>query len=449
MQLTEIEPYAWQKPLVDKVAESLERDRMFISGFPTGAGKTVIDLAAAKRLGRPHLVIAPKAALTQWRRMAEAMGAADNLVDVINPESVSKPRGCAYYTRAGLWKLPAGTLVTWDEPHRSASGVDSVSTRALAELKAFSGVRLHAMSATLADSPLKLRALGLWGGLHNFCEASFYDWCRSNGCRLVETGGRMAFKFKPAAGGPPPAEIMAKIRRDFGTRFMALKPSEIPGFPETSVSVKLVDLASRSRAELDAAYASLSERVKAPARSRIAQDMRDREKIEHVMADVLAENAASWIEDGRSVVTFFNFTEPRLRFEAALKALGHDTASVYGGQKEEDRQGGIDAFQANRVFSISVMAEAGGAALSLHDVLQERQRVSQLVPAYNAPTVKQCLGRIQRCGGTYTAQHFVLAAGTVQERVAAAMNRKLVNLDAFNGAFGEEGALAEEDLLPV
>ena len=151
-----IEPYPWQLPLKDAVVHGLRSKRFFISGFPTGSGKTVIALAAAKELGSPHLVVAPKVALTQWRRTAEAMGCGDLLVDVINPEKVSKPSGCEYYTRAGKWKVPPGTVVVWDEPHRSASGIDAVTTQALAELKGYKGLSLHAMSATLADSPYRM-----------------------------------------------------------------------------------------------------------------------------------------------------------------------------------------------------------------------------------------------------------------------------------------------------
>ena len=42
-----ITPYAWQLPLVDAVIAGLKARRLFISGFPTGSGKTVISLAVA------------------------------------------------------------------------------------------------------------------------------------------------------------------------------------------------------------------------------------------------------------------------------------------------------------------------------------------------------------------------------------------------------------------
>ena len=440
-----ITPYDWQVPICQKAADSLEKNRVFISGLPTGAGKTIIALDAAHRTGGPHLVVAPKVALTQWRRTAEAMGVSDLIYGIINPERISKPGGCEFYDRERLWRLRPGTTVVWDEPHRSASGIKSLTTRAVAELRAF-GARLHLMSATLADSPLKLRAAGYWCGLHKFVEDDFYHWCRKHGCTNVEIGygrdtaGRVTFQF--TKNQAEAAAIMAGIRADMGDRFMSLKADDIPGFPTETVAVKLVDLAKRSREEIDAAYAEMSERMRSKAAAAVAENGRERERIEWVMAETVAEIAADYAAAGNSVVVFFNFTEPRLRFEAKVREFGVALASVHGDQNDTLRQAGIDAFQRNEIPVMSVMAEAGGASLSLHDELHARPRVSLIMPSWNSATVKQCLGRIRRCNGTHATQFFVLAAGTVQERVAATLRRKLNNLTAFNDG------LCDDDLQP-
>lgn len=435
--IPKISVYKWQEPLVDAVTTSLLRNRVFISGFPTGSGKTVIALAAAKRLGGPHLVIAPKVANTQWHRMAEAMGVADQIVDVINPEKISTPRGCAYYTRKDKWNLPLNTTVIWDEPHRSASGIDGITTLALAELKAYSGIRLHAMTATLADSPLKLRALGWWTDLHKFNTTSFYSWCRENGCSMNKIGrgdtARSVFQFTRNAAEA--RILMASIRQEMGEKFMAIKAEDIPDFPTQTLDTLLLDLNTRDTAEIERAQKDMSERMRSAAKSDMAEIGRSRERIEFIMAEAVAEMAANLIEDGNSAVVFFNFTEPRLRFEAALAKRGVAFSSIHGGQTKADvRQANIDAFQNNEVHCISVMTEAGGAALSLHDVHHARSRVSLILPSWNAATVKQCLGRIRRCEGTHATQYFVLAAKTVQERVALTLQRKLGNIDALNDA---------------
>ena len=119
---------------------------------------------------------------------------------------------------------------------------------------------------------------------------------------------------------------------------------------------------------------------------------------------------------------------------AKLTELGAAHVQIHGSQKDGDRQAAIDAFQDNGVHVILVNSQAGGASVSLHDVKHERPRTSLLVPSWNAADVKQCLGRIRRCGGTAVVQKIVLAAGTIQERVAASLQRKLKNIDSLNDA---------------
>jgi hypothetical protein len=449
-----MKPFPWQEPLVGAIVTSLQKNRMFISGFPTGSGKTILALAAAKQLADKHLVFAPKVSLTQWRRTAEAMGCSDQLIGVMNPEKV--PIGkCPFFTeicvngyKQKLWRLPPNCIVTWDEPHRSASGEDSATADALARLKAAQGVKLHAMSATLADSPRQLRALAWWAGLHEWHNASFREWCRKHGCIYEKVKSfdpkvnlvRERWMFNFTKDKAEAMAHMADVRREFGGMFMSMKAEDIPDFPTEDISTELIDLDKRDRDEIDEAYASMSERMKTKGASILAENGRERERIEFVMAEAAAELAAYYVADGSSIVIFFNFTEPRLRFEEAYKRLAkkyelvEEIASVYGGQTDKERQAGIDAFQANEIHCESVMAAAGGAALSLQDVLGTRPRTSLILPGWDAKAIKQCLGRIRRCGGGHATQKFLFAAGTVQERVAARMQLKLQNLDAFNFA---------------
>ena len=106
--------------------------------------------------------------------------------------------------------------------------------------------------------------------------------------------------------------------------------------------------------------------------------------------------------------------------------------SIYGGQKEAERQAGIDAFQDNRVHVMVGMLAACSVAVSLHDVKHERRRVSLISPGYSAPEFVQALGRIRRVGGTVATQYIVLAADTVEEKVGKTIERKLGNLSALS-----------------
>lgn len=439
----------FQAPIAEACFRALEARRFFVNACTTGSGKTFVSCDVMNRRKRPALVVAPKAALTQWRRVADQMESRKWLLDVINPEQISKPSGCQWYTRDKLWSLPPSTDVYFDEIHRSCGGIKSQTGLAVAQLKAF-GTALCAMSATVACDPLHLRSLGYWAGFHQYNRDSFYAWCRQNGCKDVDVGfgmgsaGRSAFMF--TKNRQESKRIMASIRAAFGESMLALGPEDIPGFPSQTLNIKLVDLSKRDRAEIDAAYAAMSERIKATGKSQMAELGKERQRVEFVMADALAELAADAIEDGYSTVTVMNYTEPRERMVASLKARGvMNVSQIYGTgsdgrpQKDTDRDRNKDLFQNNTNHAIVVNCEAGGVALSLHDELQERMRVSHIVPSYNASSVRQALGRIRRVDGTHAAQNFVIAAGTVMERVAAALERKLANLDAL---------LTDEDLMP-
>lgn len=434
-----VKPYDWQLPVIRAQTDSLRKNRVFVNSACTGAGKTVMALASAAELGRPTLVVAPKVSLTQWRRTAEAMGCAGLLVDCVNPEQISKPTGCRWYRRGskkpsdfGKWDIPENLLVIWDETHRSTSGMDSTATMAMAVLKAYPGTSLLAMSATVADSPVKLRALGWWMGLHGFNRNSFFNWCRRYGCSTVLYGTRSVFQF--TKNRAKAREALSRLRADMGEMYLAVRPEDIPGFPDQTVDTVLVDLTDGERKEIDEAYAEMPARLLSPRADELAEIIRLRQKIEFIKARTVAELAVSSVSDGRAAVIFCNFTDPRLRVEKALAKAGVSFGSIYGGQKEDERQAMIDAFQANRLDAAVVMTAAGGAALSLHDERHERPRESFITPSYNAAEVKQALGRIRRCNGTPVCQHIVLGAGTVEERVNRALSGKLDNIDTLTDA---------------
>jgi len=440
--------FNWQEPISDKAYNSLQNNRMFVNACTTGAGKTFICCDVIRRMKTPHLIIAPKASHTQWLRVAQDMDVLPYILDVTNPEQLSKTTGCRWYTREGLWKLPENTTVVFDEIHRGASGISkmntktgkptAITTRAVAQLKAFPGSKLHAMSATTACDPLHLQALGYWAGMHGFNERSFYAWCRRHGCRDVSLGDRGSM-FQFTRKKKEAAEIMQEIRADFGDRFCALGPDEIPGFPGQIVRTKLIDLRKRDRQEIEAAYKEMSLRMKTRALAQIAEGGRERERIEFIMAGALSEIVLNSVADGNSVVVFFNFTEPRERFVAGIRTVyAGGISQVYGNQKD-NRQANIDAFQANQNYLMVVNLSAGGVSLNLHDVLHQRPRESFIIPSYDAAAIRQALGRIRRVEGTFATQTFVIAAGTIQERVKVNLDLKTRNIDALNNG----------DLFPV
>ena len=435
--------YDWQVPLAEKTALALQERRVAILSAQTGAGKTPIAIDVARRLGMHYLVIAPKVSLTQWKRTAEAMGYSDSLLGIINPERLSIAQGCAFYNRGwdSPWKIPENTLVIWDEPHRNASGIDSRATLAMAQLKAYPTSRLLAMSATIADSPLKLRGIGYWLALHDFTKHSFYDWCRMHECQDVPMGWgatrRSVFMF---TRNPFQARnAMQSIHQEIGSALITCTASEIPGFPDETIETISLDLDKDNQKAIKEAYASMCPRLLSKAASDMAEVLKQRQRAEYCKVKATVELAEGYEEDGYSPVLFFNFTESRLLAEKILTEHSKQFASIFGGQTDVSRQKGIDSFMDNSIHFLICMSQAASCALSAHDVHHVRPRVSFISPGFNAADMKQALGRIRRVNGTKATPFFVLAANTVEDRVARSLERKLSNIDTIN----------DSDLLPI
>ena len=436
----------WQRPIAAKQTEVLRRERVFLEAATTGAGKTYLAAQTILDLKMPTLVVCPKIARSQWREVLEGLGAMEYVLDVINPENLISSRKQQWYSHEGGWaNIPPGpALLVFDEIHRGASGIFKRSRasrtgtgckQALMVCRwvnaSTPGHRVLAMSATPAESPLKMQVIGYLMGFHGFFADSFYGWCRQNGCVFVERGTRMALEFTRS---PAQAKrVMAGLRAQMGDRFLSVGPGDIPDFPEEVVETVLVDLDAEDHEALVKAYEEMPRNLKEikPGTDEMVKLLRLRQQAEFAKAEVIAQMAAEAVEDGNSVFVCLNFTDARLRVENYLSKHAVPFANIYGGQHEVERQTGIDAFQDNRVHVMVGMSSACGVALSLHDVKHERPRVSLISPGYSCAELKQALGRIRRVGGTTAVQKIVLAAKSVEERVAKAVNRKVDNLAAL------------------
>ena len=422
----------WQAPLANHQTNVLRTERVMLSACHTGSGKTYLACQTIRDLGMKTLVVCPKIAISQWRSVVRGMGVEDLVVGVTNPEHLVASKRDPYYSDETGWKLPDGMLLVFDEVHRGASGPDSKTTKALARwcAKARPLSKVLAMSATPFETPEKLRALGYLMGFHRFTSASWYDFLRANGCRYVDIGwGRNRRRVLEFTKNRAEASaIMSGLRGRMGERFMTIGPGEIPGFPDEVKEVVLVDLAKKDHDALVRAYAEMPERIQRMSEDDMVKTLRLRQQAEFCKAETMADMAASYVEDGNSVFVMVNFTDARKRVESRLSELGVEFASIYGGQPKAERQGGIDAFQSNRVHVMVGMAAACSVALSLHDERHERPRVSIISPGYSASEFSQGLGRIRRVGGTTAVQKIVMAAGSVEERVGRAIERKMNNL---------------------
>ncbi|NQT93706.1 MAG: hypothetical protein HQ559_13180 [Lentisphaerae bacterium] len=162
-----------------------------VDASDTGIGKTHVACATCKELGLRPAVICPKNLVTVWLKASRDWGLPEP-VFVTNYEALRTgrtkflswtARGSA---KRAVWSLAAGTVLIFDEVHRCA-GRGTLNAEMLAAARRY-GIPVIGLSATAAESPLKLNALGFVLRLHDGGD-SFWRFCRENGCVKSYWGG--------------------------------------------------------------------------------------------------------------------------------------------------------------------------------------------------------------------------------------------------------------------
>lgn len=290
------------------------------------------------------------------------------------------------------------------------------------------GHPLLLLSATLAESPLDLRAVLHVSGICKW--SAFFGWLLRNGCRKAVFGG---FELIPQRKDETFAYLHDELFRKRGSRIRIAELGDL--FPETQITAEAFDLGDpdaiqRVYDEMEEELSDLADAAKNDgAMNPLTIQLRARQKTELLKVPGVAALAQNYVDEGNSVVIFTNF---KASLDALCEKLGTDCA-IYGGQSASSRQDAIDRFQRDEARIIVVNIQAGGEGISLHDINGNYPRVSLLFPTYSASDLRQALGRIRRSGGkSKSLQRILFAAGTVEEKVCSRVQKKLENIDRLN-----------------
>jgi len=430
--------YDYQVRSAEVVESALRKHGFALDASDTGTGKTYVACEVARRLGLPFVVICPKSIRTAWTRVARQAGIEP--LDVLNVEKL-KAGTTPWLSRRGRnqwqWSLPPGSLIIWDEVH-NAGGIRTQNSKILALTKAYRYPVL-AISATSAESPLKMRALGYLLGLHSYRD--FWTWVRSNGCFENKWGG---FQFLRGPRGQAAIKrIHSHVFPEYGTRVII---DETDAFPENSIQAEAYDLDEYTSA-INKIYTEMDEALRDPekADTHLTVMLRARQQVELYKTPLLAEMTMDLLEEGKSVVVFVNFRDT---LEQLQQRLGSDIkmSVIFGGQSTTVRDSNVDLFQADHTRVCLTMVQAGGQSISLDDRTGKHPRVSLVCPGFNAVELSQALGRIHRAGTkTKCVQKIVFAADTIEERACAAVKRKLDNISLLNDGDLQQGVVFHEN----
>ncbi len=422
----------YQTEHAQRIEAALRQWRVALDASDPGTGKTYIACAVAARLQCPVAIITTKATVPNWAAVARGFGFSPLLIANYEKVRTGRLPECRKSSGRFVWNLPQHCLVIFDECQR-CKGRTSLNAQLLIAARR-QHLRVLLCSATAADNPLGMRAIGYALGLHTL--ADFWQWAQRYG---VAVG---VFGMEYTGGEDCLRELHRQVFPAKGSR---LRIADIPDFPETVIESAIIDT-GKARAiqkEYDALHRelrlaerrrdkkslkALAERMEAKSPSSLTLILRARQAIELYKVAAMAEMTRDGIEEGMSVALLVNFTDTIRELSAKLDC----PHIICGGQAAEERQDIIDRFQRNEIPVVIANIQAGGVGVSLHDPSGQRPRLSIISPTFSAQDLRQALGRVHRSGGAASIQKICFAAGTCEEKTAKSCAAKLHRIDLLN-----------------
>ena len=410
----------WQVEPMTRLVEILKTNLSAVDSSSTGVGKTYTACSVAKNLGLALGVICPKAVIPSWHDASKHIGT--EIKFVVNYEGLKFSAGEKYivWTPMGypVWKISERdpVLLVFDEAHRCKD--HNLSKNALMLISAVSQKIRHLLvSATLADSPLHMRAVGYSLGLHN--GRNFQEWIRSLGC-WKDSNNRWHF-----TGGE---NSMKRIRSSiFPARGVRIRADDLgKDFPTTLITAEVIEASGA-----DKIYESLQKRLEKVQeqtenyhKTVLTEVLGARRRVELLKVPSMVSLAKDAIEQDNSVAIFVCFNETVEALKEALKC-----PVITGETPQNERNRIMKVFRADRIPAVVLNISAGGVGISLHGA---RQRLSLISPSWSAIDLIQTIGRVRRAGGSHSVQKILFANGSVEESVCARVRSKVGCIETLN-----------------
>ena len=424
----------WQPPIVRYHAASLIKCRAALDASDTGVGKTTASLAAHASIGIRHVVaLVPISVIPDWEMWIKRFGMTGT---VINYEKAARS-GIPGILRKGptgfAWNVKPSMGVIFDEGHR-IGGIDTLSSK-LARQAHRQGMVCSVLSATIADSPMRMSALGEMLGL--FTPGGFWGWAIAHGCRQ----GRFGWEF---SGSQDATRAIGRSMLECG-KAVKLTPRDIPGFPEAMVGTVILTVTKPG--EIDDRLAKIAKLIRQRSQKANEEIIKLRREVEMQKLPAAVEVIKDQYEEGNSCILFVHHREAAL---TAANMLG--CPLIIGDQKPEERQHVLKEFSENRNRQLVATDGAGGEGINLQDKHGDFPRYTMYLPSGSSRHARQVVGRTRRAGSKSKANiRFGVAAGTVEIGMVARLAEKINRVDALTDAdfspFGAADAAALAELV--
>ncbi len=471
---------------VEKLCRALFRHGGALDGSDLGTGKTFHAGGVIRHLDLPTLVVCPAISVTGWRRMGKHLGVEFDVVGYEKARTGNTPYGWWENPRPDRTELQFSCsicqckldlekpfpchlhhlgihcvetkskphdygkffwhenikLLVFDEVHR-CSAVDSLQSDMLIAAGR-QRIKTLGLSATVADSPLHLRALGYVLGLHNLVDSKrpgvppgFYQWARSKGCQKLPFGG-----FHFAVGGARKHQILADLHREiFQCRGARVRISELgDNFPACQITAELYDLEAAGRVDelyrkMEAALTAMRTDFAKHKEGPLLEFLSARAEVELLKVPIFEEIYDDAVAQGKHVAIFVNFRRTVEELCKRLKLSCRVDGSQVGARGAAIRQKNVDDFLHDRSPGIVLTTAAGSASIGLQDIYGNFPRLGLVSLGTNARDARQLFGRLPREGAkTPSMYRVILIAGTTEEKIHKKVSGKLDCLDTLNDA---------------
>jgi hypothetical protein len=442
----------------------------FLVADDVGLGKTIETWKAILHSEADTvLVVCPLAVIAHWRRTIRWMGDGGKRVVVINYDRLKKlfevpaqiagkttrmRKGRKVRTQKGIAKFGdvyEFDLVVWDESHRLRN-IASARAKLSARIDAEADFRIW-LSATAGQNPLELAYLAPLLAESTGAKvrdlADYEKWCQSQGIGVM----RGAFgKWTWRGNSEEPTERagsdedLDKVREIlFGGALpvgIRRSPTDIAGWPEINRILLPVTLEGEDRLLYEQAWnefrgaLDLERSGSADSKNALVIRLRFRQKASLLRTGFTVDHAEELLSQGLQVAVSVAFRETLDIIREALAKSGHAVSVIHGGLSAGERETQRLDFQNGRTQACIFTVEEG---ISLHQgEYNDVPRACVIHDVrWSAIQMKQIEGRTHR-DGKFSQVYWMVGDGTVEERLASVVGRRVRSMSRMQGDTGTE-----------